>query len=533
MNKKYLVPSILFLVSLFGLICYSFVLINNENWFLHPDDKEIWKVTSDLIESGEFKVYNPLNKVIEFPLFIPEGSTYYDGFIVPTRTPLNFLIYLPLQYLKFNLIFLVNSILSVLTGIIFYLFIRKLSNDEKISIIATIIFMISFQIIYWSNFLFSNIITLGLFIFGLYYSIGDKRNLILSSIFFTISGLLRIEYFLYIFLFLMIYLIFKRDKFYIKSLIIIIILCSPLLIYNNNIYGNPLEIGYTSGYDIKTKTITGQSTESNSLQERIINLYLRFSGQFRDFDLSTFITNSKSYFGLFPIFIFMITFLGIIFCNKIDKSFRVYSFILLVFLLLYFNSGSYGSFSSNGISSSYTRYHLTTLFILAIFSSSFIILLISKSNKFGAVLIISLFVLIYLISAITIAFISPVGLINTLDILSDYKQINEYANNLPTDSIILSDLYSKIIIDKETFRYYSISKNEDGIEILSNSIKTLIQSNYSIYLMQNTRHNSTYIQINILEKNNLDVNCSFPITSLSNVEVCSITSTNSNSRSQT
>jgi hypothetical protein len=362
--------------------------------------------------------------------------------------------------------------------------------------------------LFWNNMLFSNIPALSFLLGGIYY-FNQKSNIkYISSIFFAISISLRYEYAIYVVLVLLAYLILKRTK-ALKLIIItgfsIGFILIPIPILNHQIYGSYTSFGYTQkSYDLNAgKTIDYSSSDEGGIQGFKNKLLKRFGGQFNSSMPKNFITNYSEYLlALAPLLILLST-IGML--DKRHQAIRDPAILGLIFIciftLLYFwTAAGYNGFGKSWLASSYTRYFLPASVLFAIFSAYAL-------NKFliKKIVYIAFVLVIYIIFSFSITLNSKLGLRAIASEKRENKTVNNMTSELPKNAIIISNFYSKAIIDRPVLIPNLTSQIKDDRLSKTAEIINKDKNFNKFYIFENTNHSSYLGVADYLQENNQQI----------------------------
>jgi hypothetical protein len=488
MNKKplFVIGTILLLGFIF---LYNYITITSGNWFLHPDERDVYTVSQSLYEKHSLIQHQSLNSFFPDNIFTPEGSTSKGDDILPGRSIGIYVLLAPFYSLGSKVPFLIIPICGLISLSFIYLILRRSYND-RVATLATTLFAFTPHFIYWNNMLFSNIPALMFFLGGVYFLMVAGRKQYLAALFFGLAVIMRYEYILIVVLFILGVLIAKfRSTGLIKitrtsllSAALFLIFVSQILIVNKFIYGSPLSFGYTqTAFDPLTQKQINYSLSGAKGPLGVLHKYIyRFGNQFTSKSyFSNILINSRLYIMAWVPIIVVIGLLGLVrFRGRIlNDSFLMGSLLVAVFILLYFGgAGGFNGFGEGWLGHSYSRYFLLPVLLLCILTALLLDSVFAKRDWSSIILIIVGTSLI----SIYWAFNAPLGL-----------KDNDKANSLPTNSVIISNFYAKAIISRPVLVPELEHVKPEKINTTTlNYTDTLLNSGYKVFIIENLKHKS-------------------------------------------
>lgn len=403
--------------------------------FISPGENSDYFFSKLYQNTGDLRIEVPLYNLLPQNItvaFTPRDSAQFQGYIVPKRFLGVVLTFGVMSVIHENSILLFMPIFGVFTAIVLYLIARDIFSKQ----VALIVYILTllfppFWILSTSPikgdlpFLFS--LLLGIFYIAKFLLDNQKKNLFLSCLFFFISIYFRLTatlLFIPIFLFLL-YRLHKdvsyknvSRNFYIKFLIIGSLIIMPILLLNNELYGDFLKAGYFISQDI---------TESTIIPERNISI------------LKLYNIYATNYLSAFPILLLALGIAGLTNYDTKRKRFITF-YTIYAFIVLFLYSGSTTLWGTQGfyINSSFLRYMLPAFLLLNI-SLAF---LISKLNRNMRLIII----MVLIVSYINIVFLSPAGIIDTYGNLQNNKEYRDFIlNNIQPRSFVVTQYHDKIL----------------------------------------------------------------------------------------
>ena len=496
-------------LAIFLILLYNYTNIHG-NWFIHPDDHATWVFSKYLSETGSLFIENQFNLILDYPAISPTPhSIYINGGFVPMKPVGEY--YLFAFGLPFSDTFpyYISSILGLINIYFFFGLIKQL-YDRKTALVSIFLFGLSFPIIYWSNMLYSNIAALAFFTTGLYYLSRGKgdttiSNYSLSFLFFAISGWLRYEYLIFT---LIIITIFSKKIFYMLSIkkililfIIFAIVLLPFFLTNSELYGSPFTIGYTYEPGEIVNPIE-ETTLNQSLVQKISNtfekLYLRFFTQYLDMNIERIKMNAKDW--MFNINIYLIPFfiLGMLIAIVDHKNREFFVSIILISILWSHDtlSGYHWGENTNWLGNTYIRYLLIVYLTMVIYSSLAVIKLLSISNKKIVTIVIGILLITHVSYTMDMLFNGDMGLRDTTIMKESNYRINLLVSTYPENSIFVSNFASKYIITQKVFDTEKIQGDKEYKQIATiKSIISLLDNEYPVYLLEDSSHQKSYLQL--------------------------------------
>jgi hypothetical protein len=157
-----------------------------------------------------------------------------------------------------------------------------------------------------------------------------------------------------------------------------------------------------------------------------------------------------------------------------------------IFTLIYFwTAPGYNGFGKSWLVSSYTRYFLPVAVTLAVFSAYALRkILVTRNTLLGCTLA------VYAVFSISVSFNSRLGVNSVLAEKKENKKINTIALNLPKNSIIISNFYSKAIINRPVLIPNLTTQNKDNRINKTIQITDNYSSRFKFYIFENNNHSS-------------------------------------------
>lgn len=518
-KPKYLKNRLLFkrfyLIILFLLLIflYNFTNLWGTNWFIHPDDHATWVFSKHLSETGTFYITNPLN--MDFDRFVvsPAASIYVNGRFIPVKSVGEYYLFALLHPLDGLLTFYLVPLLGLIGTYFFMLLVKEL-HGLKTALLSVFLFAYSFPIIYWSNMLYSNIPSLTFFIMGLYFlSKIEKSNFkqsyyLLAFLFLSTSSWLRYEYLVFTLIVITIVSkkIFRGNNFKKIFMMVFILLftISPIFLSNFENFGSPLTLGYTSNVEVSNK-----SANDMSFQESIFTgfekLYNRFFVYKKYLNISRISKNVKDWIFDINLDLMPLVVVGLLYSifNSKNREFLL-SFIVLAFLWSWETSAGYHwGEDTNWLGTTYIRYLLIVYAIFSIYASVAIVNVVKKSNKKFIILFIAMLLVTHITLTTDMLFNGNVGLRETTNMKEKYYEINSVVNTYPTNSIFVTNIADKYMLNVNVFSTRQIPGDKQYKQNVTVEYMTsFLQQGYHIYLVEISTHAETYLELDKYIENN-------------------------------
>jgi len=297
-------------------------------------------------------------------------------------------------------------------------------------------------------------------------------------------------------------------KYFVIAILIFILLLTPIFILNYHLHKSP----FTFGVMMKSTIITKKSADKifkNEMLNIMINTFLWIYNSLLSIPIRLdFVTliNSLKYYLLYDIFpglmIFLILGYVVIFKEKEKHklNFAIFSLIYSIFWIFEIIP------RRELIPEDINRYFLM-IYCFFILISVFFIFYLSK--KFVSLKILN-FIIIILLIIITVLNTSSLLTRSgyTVSIHNAKKQINKIniiIKDFPNNSIIVGDrrFFLHGITERKAFDLHEIKivEKEENSKVATNYIKTLLNLNYPIYIIEENYINLT----NHIQKNEKDL----------------------------
>ncbi len=509
---------IIFLLIIFGNISNIF----GNNWFLHPDETGSYFVAQNIYKTGKIIYTNKYNSLYKTTAFTP-ADLYFNGkYDLPRKPIAYYLLISPSFILGENGPFYLSFLISVFSVISIYYLSLKFTDNHNIATIASIVWSSSASFLYWSNFLYGNLLSISLLFIGIGFLLNKNElnnKFIYGSILLAMSVLIRYEFILFTLPAIIMFSIFKiknskRITIFFLAIFSSIILLIP--ISNYKIFGSIIPTSYMndlSEYD-KSNLNTKQNLYQNSLNKIIYgfkSVYTRFlSNDFKP-NWNRIYNNFHTNIAEGNVLIYVLGSIGIILFILNNKNSNQKKLIAtaLTIAVLYWSYNTLGGYhwgeGSEGIGLVYTRYLLVTVALYSIFTAIFINFLIKKSNgRFISKIVILLLLVLHVFQSVQILFYKNNNLIQSISQKNDLLKINNIVNQLPTDSVIVTNLLSKGINNITVLDYQKIQEiDEIKIKNTTNYIENLLINKTDVYLLEAFTHKASYLNIEEnLSKNN-------------------------------
>jgi len=342
--KEYWQLIILIIIGLVFVFIYSYLAYSLPTSYQQPDKLVLNSPdeTSNLFfarlfaEEGELRFKDSAN-ILADDLVSPRSMRVINSYTVPASflgMPIIYGLIAKLTDLK--VIPFITPIIGATGLIFFYFLIVEIFNKKTALISSLLAFIVPGFWYYAGKSLMPNVAFLSFFIIAFYFLIRALKNkkiwsYIFLGFFLALSLMIRTSEVVWIFpLFIAIALVNLKEIRWPKALlsvIIFLIVFSPIFFFNQQIYGTPLSVGYSLKIDFNQGDVLGQSL---SLAEQI---FLPFG-----FNPALALKNLYNYtFRLFPFWTVLILASFLIFILRLifdRKDFKVRLFYLVLFLFI-------------------------------------------------------------------------------------------------------------------------------------------------------------------------------------------------------
>ena len=500
-------------LALMTLLLVSFLLMNytnlrGGNWPIHPDDHEAYLIGKNLKETGSLTISVPLNEILEEPLFTPAGTTFSRGKVVPTRAYGLFFVCAIGMYLGEQGPFY----LIPLFGLVLLIFLYKLVAlvmDEKKALITTALFALSAPFLYWNNMLFSNIPGCALLVVGLYFLAriayggdGRFRWYLLCAVFFALTIWMRYEYALIIIWLFPIILLNRRSfKLWktVAAVVILILVLSPILILNTVIYDKPLVSGYVESMYSDSKTGSAEEETAEEAGGGIKDIFMR-AGQnlLRPYFSKMYKEAYTFIFEPFPMLVLagIIGILLMFIAGGRQRSFAAAMLLVMAFWGYYICTGVY-YYPGSYIASSYARHLLIIYVILAIGAPVLIERVGDAIGRNAYRALITFFIIAFLVMQMTTLMMGSRCLAKHADQKAGFRRVNDIANGLPENAVIVAPFYSKVIVRNNVIISDPIEAKDQTEKIgkMIGYIRELLEGGYDVYIMEASWYQPLYMDL--------------------------------------
>lgn len=466
MKNKEKIILILILIIAFSFFLYQ---LNSTNIYFNTPDEAVQKLYSDIYRETGKMYFNVDNSI--FNSFARLRGTYIINEKIVTLKFIGFPFLVgSLSRGLEQISFFLTPLMATLILLLVFLISLELFENKKEAIFSVIILLFLPFFWYWANKpLFGNIPSLFFFFAGYLFFIkimknkNKKANYILMAIFFALSVAIRYDSLIFIFC-MCLPAIFRIKKLNIKyillSIIIFLLVLSPIFLISADIYGNPF--------------IYGQKILSDNSLEKIPKLF------------SNVLLNFENIFLFFPFLIFIIIpFFNIFNSNQKIQKIILFGLLLYIVIFSYIFLSEFPPTHTNALHESFTRYFLGFYIFSSIYLGKFISSL--KNKK-----ILSLFLLVI----ISFSILSTIPIIEwQWKSMEINKQITEEILLItPESSYILLSGSDKFIYPLRKTIPINHFKNEDNSIDYRLTIDTLIEIDqiYSVFVY------SRYLDIDLI-----------------------------------
>jgi hypothetical protein len=407
------------------------------------------------------------------------GTTIYPaGFIGLPATYGMFLRLIP------NSLFFINSLYGVLLVLFIYLITREIINDEYAFISALMLFFAA-PLWYFSAVIYNNMAALSLFTAGAYYLLKalqeDKwQQYILLGIFWGGTILMRYEFIIFISIPLALTFIttpslWKRTRKFAAAGIIILVFFTPVLLFNNKIFGNPLTVSYMANIGEHKQTLTERMTQKFKayiLPNQFFPERIRESA-------------SRYIFRFFiPFWILALPGIAIALHSyrknlKKHKTFLIFAISFLLSPVVYFGSGRFYGYEAHipFIHSSFVRYWLAW-YMFAVLLCCFIPLKLKSSPLRTAFLALLVFI------NLTILFTPQEGLLVNYSSAYHFAKTPEMVANLTEENaLIFGEYWGKWVFPTRKMTAYFGPENIYDPQNFTNVVCRLHKEGIPVYIV--------------------------------------------------
>ena len=453
-----------------------------QKYIIHPDDSGVFRAINN---PQDFFEYNGNESNLNIV-----GMTEVNGKYVPIKMVGVHIWSFWMLFLYKNP-FILNGILFLISSIYITLFFKKFCNK----IIALLLFLSMPPLLFWSSGFFSNFSSAMFFIIAAYYLSKDEKNLkniILFSIFMSISILLRYEMIILLLIYAS-YLLFTKSSRKLRRILTIggvtasILLI--ILLFNLKWYGSYFGSGYVNGENqgnLKTTTVGNNMINNFSGFEKITKYFsqrlleVNIKAMFRNINLFLLqaIPKIEFFFAIFGIIL--------IFSSRKKTPFQKYSFYMIAaaiyIFVLYLTSKNYYIFNGSLLLSSYVRY-IPIIYVTITLSLMFFIIFFLKDKISKITTTFLLFTILFL----NIALCFNQGLNTSKNWQNMFLEVHQKVDN--KNNLIISDALGKAFI---LGKVISPGANKNWKNVFKNNYK----NNKPIYVVEQTnqRYYSGYVK---------------------------------------
>lgn len=511
----------LFFFFLLIFVIYSWDTVTDSQCPFHFDSHETWIFSKNLIQNKSLIYSDPLSELFEHKIFYHFGGYISNNKLYTVRTYGEILLTSFGLLINYKAPFFLISLLGTIGIIFLYLFAKNIFN-KKIALLSTMFYSLSYPMINWSNQLINNVPAFSLFITGLYFAsniLTNKNNRLsnytLSALFFALSFWMRYEYLIFI-LFLIPWIYITRKsiklKYFIIAVLIFVILLSPIFFLNYHLHKNPLTFTVIEHFKTELPAKTLKKRIPDKMIDTILWLF-NFLLQSIRLDFITIANNLKYYlYDIFPgLTVLSISGYIVIFKEKEKNkiNFATFSLITSIFWTFRIIPKILLNPEDIKIEGPIPRYFLIVYCFIVLISVYFVFNISKKSLKIVNCLIIILLITVTILNTSSLLIDKGYSLYVHNAKKQIYK-INQMIKNFPDNSIIVGDrrfLLLHGITERKTLDLckIEIEDEEENCKIATDYIKTLLNLNYPIYIIEKNYINLTnYIQKNendlIIEK---------------------------------
>lgn len=486
-----------------------FLPLQNHRAFESPDENANYLATKLYSSTGQLWYHEDYTTLDVENYLHPRHFVTYSDRVVPTEflgTPIT---YGPLYALAGDASAKIWIAIFSLLSFFYFIKLASLLLGENASLYAAIIFLASLPLLYYLNMPYYNSTgAISFFICGLFYltsfsRLAETRDLIISTLFFSLSILFRLDYSIFIALLFLITLANKYRtnlKAYLKPLVLwitmIVVLCLiPTFILNLEVYG-------------KATTFGTQLLQTSSIGKEGLTWW-QFALPYPVIPDIILANTYRLIIRLLPL-LALLSFTGILYYLRGRKfdAYKLLYVVLFIYVIIY--SGSSDTwlaydFSYLGLGTSIIRYWLIDYVFISIMAVAGIYFLHRKYPR-----LVPLLAAVLLVTSINNFFIDNERSILELSKSLDYRQkiIDTIQAEVDTMSIVYSDTFDKVLVPNgmHAAGWWAGEKTYAPSLLAKSMARLSRESNYTIYLYAP----SSYIDVSelndILEEDNLFLN---------------------------
>lgn len=465
-HKKYL--RALFILGVLFFFIYSFLPFIAGEIFNSPDANANFVFTKNLVERGDLKIFEPLNRIAG-NIVHPRSANVSGAFIVPGSFLGLILIYGFLAKLAGIIIApYLTPLFSVFGALFFYGIVRRVFNSQ-IAFISSLLMLIHPSFWYYaSRTMIPNVLFISLLLGGFYFVLKIKGknkwyNYFLGGVLFGLALSVRMSEIVWLGLTLLILIIAYHKnihwKYFILGCLVLIIALTPVFYFQYTTYGNP----FLTGYSNLDSELAGETVN----QAGILNIIFPFGVEIKPILKNSFnyLVNIFWWFALAAV-------LGLGFFiyyyrdwAKRQKLFFWLSLFISVWLLIYYGSWIFHDNPDPNkitIGTSYVRYWLP-IYILSLPFVSFFIVKGSKLLRYKKTQILAMVILILFLiypSAQLVLWQTEESLVNVGQNLLEYREIKEQIlEYTEDDSIIIASYMDKVLFPERRVIHNIVDKH--------------------------------------------------------------------------
>ena len=473
--------------------------------FEAPDENANYLATRLYVDTGHLWYSEDYTGLDVENYLHPRHFVSYEDKIVPTQFLGLPVIYGPLYSIAGDSVAIVCTVVFSLLSFIFFIKLASLLFGKKSDKYAAIIFIANVPLLYYLSMPYFNVVpSICFFICGCYYLVKFyrsemNRDLLIGSLFFSLSIFFRYEYAIFIGLLLIITLINKYRKnlqAYVKPIamssgVIALFALIPILAMNYSLYGDPLTFGT-------------QLLEVYSIEREASGFWQIFFPH--PITIGVIWANVyRLIFRLLPL-ISLLSLLGITLCIR-NRKFGRYKLLyggLFIYLLVYSGSSETWmafDFGYLGLIISIIRYWLIAYVFLALMAVAGFTFLKDKQR-----ILLPLTVIALVVTSMSVLFIDNERSLVTLSRVQDSNQ--KIAENIPAEiddkAIIYTDTYDKVLtpFGIRVATWWNQSETYDPSKLADSMERVHQNTDYRVYLLTH----SSYVDIEelnlILNKKN-------------------------------
>lgn len=460
---------------------------DDANWFISPDDHEAYFFTRVVAETG-LPVWNSdLDTGSEHAVNMPRGSVFVHGHVTTHRGVGIFYAAAPFYMLDEKLPFLAPAVFGLGATVVVFAIAQEIAGRTAAGI-AAVLFATSGPVLFWGNFLFSNIVVLPVFLGGIYLLLLAERMerprlaLRLAGLFVLwIAGWFRTEFWLFAAIIAAVFAVGGKEWFRLRSL-------APVAVVG------VLLIGLTAGglhalYGTVNPTVNADPdlvrtvpmrTEDRSMIERL----------FGDIEPER-IGRSIIEFGLKVSLVFGIGLAALALLRRDapmlrrPRSYSLFAAVasaIALFSFTFFAGNIYNTGFGVILGSSYVRYFLPALALLSVPAALLLVAFAARGGMWRAGFVLIVLAL-HVVAGVGLARDPQRGIDAMEKRIAGYKAIEDGARGLPEDAVIVGDYPGRMILARPVVSPQFIPPESRAPELIR-IVRHLDAAGHTVYLVK-------------------------------------------------